>query len=63
MRDILEYYEGALQIVEMKLTKPIPLVSTANESQREAYQIQCDLYSKVKIYQHNYRRNLSKIDV
>lgn len=53
VRDILEFYEGALEIIERKLTKPIPLVSSATESQRQAYQKQCDLYRKAYCYAKN----------
>ncbi|KAI8116069.1 hypothetical protein CVS40_11792 [Lucilia cuprina] len=46
VRDLFEFYEGALDVVEHKLVKPQPLEDLATESQQREHKKQCELFRK-----------------
>ncbi|GBP12333.1 Retrovirus-related Pol polyprotein from transposon TNT 1-94 [Eumeta japonica] len=50
VRDIFEFYEGALDVVDEKLVKPEPIGEEANEAQRKEYKKKNETYRKANSY-------------
>lgn len=50
IRDLLDYHEGALDVIEGKLKKPDPLLEGANEAEVRAHKEKSDLYRKANSY-------------
>lgn len=50
MRDLLDYHEGALDVIDRKLVKPEPLSIDATEEQIKMNKSKSDLYRKANSY-------------
>lgn len=50
IRDLLDYHEGALDVINNKLMKPKPLEENATEAQIKQHKEKCDLYRKANSY-------------
>lgn len=50
IRDLLDYHEGALDVIANKLMKPKSLEEKATEAQIKQHKEKCDLYRKANIY-------------
>lgn len=50
IRDLLDYHEGALDVIDGKLTKPEPLNDGATTEQIKEQKNTCDLYRKANSY-------------
>lgn len=50
IRDLLDYHEGAIDVIDGKLTKPEPISDTAVESLKKQHKEQCDVYRKANSY-------------
>lgn len=46
VKDLLDFYEGALDVVEKKITKTGPVESGATEAQIREHKKRCDFYRK-----------------
>lgn len=50
MRDLLDYHEGALDVIDKKLVKPEPLKEGATETEIKSHKETSDLYRKANSY-------------
>lgn len=50
VRDLLEFYEGSLDVVEGKLTKPEPIDNAATDAQAREHKKKSDFYRKANCY-------------
>lgn len=50
IRDILDYHEGALDVIDKNLLKPLPLDQNATAEEKKEYKINLDLYRKANSY-------------
>ena len=50
IRDLLDYHEGAIDVIDGKLTKPEPINDSADESVKKQHKEKCDVYRKANSY-------------
>ena len=50
IRDLLDYHDGALDVIDKKLMKPLPLPSTATSSEKKEHNELNDRYRKANSY-------------
>ncbi|XP_075152158.1 uncharacterized protein LOC142226154 [Haematobia irritans] len=50
MRDLLDYHEGALNVIDGKLKKPTAVAENSSAEQRKQYRDELDLYRKANSY-------------
>lgn len=50
IRDLLDYHEGTLDVIDGRLVKPEPLLETATEPQKKLFKEKSDLYRKANSY-------------
>lgn len=50
IRDLLDYHEGALDIIDSKVKKPEPLADRASEAEQKDYKEKYDFYRKANSY-------------
>lgn len=51
IQDLLDYHEGALDVIDEKLVKPKPINEvTAMEEEKKMYRVQNDLHRKANSY-------------
>ncbi|GFT29855.1 retrovirus-related Pol polyprotein from transposon TNT 1-94 [Trichonephila clavipes] len=50
IRDLLDYHEGAIEVIDGKLKKPESIDADAQESVRKQHKERCDLYRKANSY-------------
>ncbi|GFV84631.1 uncharacterized protein TNCV_2482451 [Trichonephila clavipes] len=50
VRDLLDYHEGAIEVIDGKLKKPESIDADAQESVRKQHKERCDLYRKANSY-------------
>ncbi|GFX04044.1 uncharacterized protein TNCV_4679471 [Trichonephila clavipes] len=50
IRDLLDYHEGAIEVIDGKLKKPESIDADAQESVRKQHKERCDLYRKENSY-------------
>ncbi|GFW35107.1 uncharacterized protein TNCV_5066731 [Trichonephila clavipes] len=50
IRDLLDYHEGAIEVIDGKLKKPESIDADAQESVRKQHKERCDLYRKSNSY-------------
>ena len=50
IRDLLDYHEAALDVIDGKFRKPVPLSNSANESEIKLHRESCDRFRKANSY-------------
>ena len=50
IRDVLDYHEGALDVIDNKLTPPLPLEEDATQEERKEHRAAAELYRKANSY-------------
>lgn len=50
MRDLLDYHEGAIDVIDGRLKKPVPLPADATAENRKTFKEEADLYRKANSY-------------
>lgn len=50
IRDLLDYHEGAIEVIDGNLKKPEPIAVDATEAERKRHKELCDLYRKANSY-------------
>ena len=50
IRDLMDYHEGAVDVLDKKLTKPAPLGEAATEEDVRAHKKDADFYRKANSY-------------
>lgn len=50
IRDVLDYHEGAIDVIDGKLQKPEPLAAEATEAEKKQHKEKSDIYRKANSY-------------
>lgn len=63
VKDLLDFYEGALDVVEHRITKPEPLEEGITEAQEKEHKKRCDFYRKANNYAKSLITNTISDDI